>query len=467
MNDKTIIRPGGRRPRNRTPEQEPEINKPVSRNRSRTNLASIATEHKIQSGSGIGLFNKRQSKQETEQSELEDTNPIITLLSPIILLVSKVKVASTELNLDELRSKTVENVEYYRSIDFGMESNFRGKEEVSYGLCCFLDEMVLNTPWGAKSNWANESLLVTFHKEAWGGERFFDHLDRMSLNPSANLHAIEFYYALLELGFEGKYRQSNDGMRAHQTIKNNAYLLLEKFKTLEPVPLSYAWEGSGEQQNSLLKVIPQWVLWSLTLAIILATYFSFSILLSNQSDPVKRSLVSLRSKGEISVSPVSIGSVVTQPKIQSDLRDNNIAMYPLLIGAFSKEINEGLVVIEQQKKGISVRLTNAKLFRSGSNTLASGYVALVRKLGESLSNKRVRINITGHSDDIPIRTIKYPDNWALSEARAISVKSILENVINNKSQVFASGLANSINLVPNTTDANRALNRRVEILIRS
>ena len=51
--------------------------------------------------------------------------------------------------------------------------------------CCApsLDEAVLSTPWGAQSEWAQHPLLVAFHREAWGGEKFFEMLDRISSDP--------------------------------------------------------------------------------------------------------------------------------------------------------------------------------------------------------------------------------------------------------------------------------------------
>ena len=46
-----------------------------------------------------------------------------------------------------------------------------------YALCAALDEAVLATPWGHESEWAQHPLLVTLHREAWGGEKFFEVLE--------------------------------------------------------------------------------------------------------------------------------------------------------------------------------------------------------------------------------------------------------------------------------------------------
>ena len=52
-----------------------------------------------------------------------------------------------------------------------------------YCLCTVLDETVAETPWGGSGVWSRHSLLVTFHNEAWGGEKFFQLLAKLAQNP--------------------------------------------------------------------------------------------------------------------------------------------------------------------------------------------------------------------------------------------------------------------------------------------
>ena len=56
----------------------------------------------------------------------------------------------------------------------------RNRPRRAVALCAGLDEAVLSTPWGAQSEWAQHPLLVALHREAWGGEKFFEMLDRIS-----------------------------------------------------------------------------------------------------------------------------------------------------------------------------------------------------------------------------------------------------------------------------------------------
>ena len=80
-----------------------------------------------------------------------------------------------------------------------------------YALCAALDEAVLSTPWGAQSEWAQHPLLVALHREAWGGEKFFEMLERISADPARHIDLMELQYLVLALGFAGKYQVQERG----------------------------------------------------------------------------------------------------------------------------------------------------------------------------------------------------------------------------------------------------------------
>jgi chemotaxis protein MotB len=75
--------------------------------------------------------------------------------------------------------------------------------------------------------------------------------------------------------------------------------------------------------------------------------------------------------------------------------------------------------------------------------------------------------VEGHTDNIPISTAKFPSNWELSTARAMSVVKYLYKVEGiSASKLAAVGHGEYRPLVPNTTRENRSRNRRVEIFIK-
>jgi type VI secretion system protein ImpK len=76
------------------------------------------------------------------------------------------------------------------------------------------------------------------------------------------------------------------------------------------------------------------------------------------------------------------------------------------------------------------------------------------------------ILVTGHSDDVPIHTARFPSNWELSTERARSVAGLMTTKLREPGRLRAEGVADSEPLAPNDSAANRARNRRVAIVVR-
>ena len=76
------------------------------------------------------------------------------------------------------------------------------------------------------------------------------------------------------------------------------------------------------------------------------------------------------------------------------------------------------------------------------------------------------IRIEGHTDNIPIHNKKYQSNWELSTARAVAVvKYLIAESRIAPERLSAVGYGDSRPRVPNDSDSNRELNRRVEIIL--
>jgi type IV/VI secretion system ImpK/VasF family protein len=92
-----------------------------------------------------------------------------------------------------------------------------------YALCALLDDVVLNTPWGARGAWRANSLAGALHHDAAAGEHFFDYLEQAKAQPERNRPVLELMAACLALGFEGQYRIAPQGQAALQQIRSELY----------------------------------------------------------------------------------------------------------------------------------------------------------------------------------------------------------------------------------------------------
>jgi type VI secretion system protein ImpK len=89
---------------------------------------------------------------------------------------------------------------------------------------------------------------------------------------------------------------------------------------------------------------------------------------------------------------------------------------------------------------------------------------LLLAIADALNQVPGQVVISGHTDNVPMRSMRFPSNWVLSEARANAVRQILASRV-APDRMTAQGLADTQPVVPNDSAANRAMNRRVEITL--
>jgi type VI secretion system protein ImpK len=113
-----------------------------------------------------------------------------------------------------------------------------------------------------------------------------------------------------------------------------------------------------------------------------------------------------------------------------------------------------------------VTIKGDELFASGSASIDARYIPVVQRVAQALNNVPGPVIVTGHTDDVPIRTARFPSNWELSRERALSVAKLMAGDIADKERLRTEGLADSEPLAPNDSAANRAKNRRVTVILK-
>lgn len=127
---------------------------------------------------------------------------------------------------------------------------------------------------------------------------------------------------------------------------------------------------------------------------------------------------------------------------------------------------EGKVRLILDRRGLIIRLAEVGFYNSGSAVLKPESIAILDQLASQLANMRQSIRVEGHTDNVPINTSRYPTNWELSTARATNIVIYLqEHYAFDPQRLAASGYGEFRPLVPNNTAENRAMNRRVDIIL--
>jgi chemotaxis protein MotB len=129
------------------------------------------------------------------------------------------------------------------------------------------------------------------------------------------------------------------------------------------------------------------------------------------------------------------------------------------------QIAAGEVEVETRGRQIIIRIREKGSFKSASAELNEDYYDVLSEIKEVLRVKPGKIQVEGHTDNIPIRSSRFRSNWELSSSRAVSVAHELMGDEINPRRFSVSGYSDTVPLVDNNSSENRARNRRVEIVI--
>lgn len=148
-----------------------------------------------------------------------------------------------------------------------------------------------------------------------------------------------------------------------------------------------------------------------------------------------------------------------QDSISKRLHD---VLHDALMGFNSDELS-----VEMRNGKVYISMSDKLLFSSGSANIETKGVEALNVLADVLiKNPETEILVEGHTDNVPIKTAVFKDNWDLSVARATSIVRILTNehaIL--PTRITASGRGEHFPKGDNTTAEGRALNRRTEIIL--
>jgi len=134
--------------------------------------------------------------------------------------------------------------------------------------------------------------------------------------------------------------------------------------------------------------------------------------------------------------------------------------------ALSREIEQGAIEVENLGQQIDIRIREKGAFPEGSAFLQPRFRPLVRQIADLVKDIPGKIRVTGHTDNQKLDSELYRSNWDLSAQRAVSVAQEMEKVKGfDHLRLQVRGLADTQPLGSNDSEAQRALNRRVEISI--
>ena len=331
------------------------------------------------------------------------------------------------------------------------------RQRAKYAVCATIDDVAQNLPGMGNdgAEWARRSMVVQFFRENIGGDRFWQLVDDMLRTPSDNRDLIELYHACLAAGFEGRFRVMPDGKRRLHEIMSRLQGALEHVRGLSMLEMSPKWRG----EKAPLGRVGLWTYVAIAAAaaaaLLLVVYILLRLLLMSAGEAPADRLAGAMPDDRLRLSrdggtPPAVGPSAQAGKLQTFLKP---------------EIDGNKVTIEEDAQTVRVRTTVGQLFKSGSDQLEEGQRQLFERVAQAVRDEKGAITVEGHADSDKINSITFPDNQALSQARANTVAEIIKGIIADPGRVTAKGMGETVPIASNDTAQGKTRNRRVEVIV--
>jgi type VI secretion system protein ImpK len=375
-------------------------------------------------------------------------NLLVEAANPILAAVPQIRHALRHPDPAGLRARLREQIDGFERSAIAAGIPDDQMQTARFALCALLDDSAAATPWGRE--WASLVAEVEGGEDN-GAEKFFSVLDEMLAAPEGHAELLEFFYVCLALGFEGRLR-TGDRQALVQT-RTKVYEFIEQRQGKKSTELSARWRGAQIRAKRVPGALAIWGAASACALILAGLYFGYSVLLGSRSDPVARDLARLK------LPPITLAGAAAKPVAQPGV--------PSAAEQLAKTIGGADVDVSQIAEGTLILLKGDQLFPPGSTRPDPKVQPVIERVAQGLDKLPGAVLVTGHTDDQPIRTARFPSNWELSTERARNVVGLLAAEMKDPTRLRAEGLADSEPLVPNDSAANRAKNRRVAIILRS
>ena len=374
-----------------------------------------------------------------------------------LALIASLRAGRAQAPLPQLHGRVAGLIAGFDQATAAANYSEEDRRRARYALCATVDDIAQNLPGQAQdgAEWARRSMVVQFFNENIGGDRFWQLLDDMLTKPAQYADLIELYHACLAAGFEGRFRVQPDGKRRLHDIMTRAYAALEHARAMSAVEISPRWKGHPTAVGRLGFWTPLALAAAGAAALLLLAYILFRVILMQAGQPSLQALRAVNPSQPLRLSRAA----PAPPAAPSGAQVQRLQTF------LAPEIAQRLVTVVNGAADVRVRTTVGQLFKSGSDQLEPGRAALFERIGAAVETEKGPVRIEGHADSDKVATVTFPDNFALSKARATVVAGIVKGKLSNGARVTAEGYGDSQPIASNATADGKSLNRRVEIVV--
>jgi type VI secretion system protein ImpK len=393
-------------------------------------------------------------------------NPLVAAFAVLLGLAPELERATAPENPDVMRARFLENLTYSRDGAVAQGVPLARADQGAWFVAALLDDLVLNTPWGAHSGWPRRPLVTEISGEVDAGERFFTRLDELMRFPDRDPELLELAFLCLSLGFRGRTRvQGPAGEAAVTQLRSQIARTLARGEEQE---LSPHWKGVVADDAPSRFTVPIWSIAVIAAALVTALYVGLGMRLSGKGEQ----LYTLAG-----VLPPAERAGIFRPVIENAAPPAPLLLEPVvieflpLVGAAAPADMAGALTGREDASlaVVVVQGSDPEVFRSARAEMNPEYDALVTSIARVIAENIEfvgAVTVVGHTDSVPVqRSNPFQSNQGLSEARAATIARALVAAGVPADLISSEGRAASEPIGDNATREGRARNRRVEIVI--
>jgi type VI secretion system protein ImpK len=392
---------------------------------------------------------------------------LVTAATPLLQLLGRLRNVFNPPDAGELRARTIQAVRDFETAGRAAGIPHEVLHPARYALCASVDDVVLHTPWGAASPWVQASLVSTFHQEVISGEGFFTQLAALKRDPARNSMLLELMYLCLSLGYQGQYRLSRHGLAQLEQLREDLYQTIVRLRGAYEQALSPHWQGIDAPYRPARAVVPVWVMAAVAVAVVGLSWLYLSNSLNAASD---RSLAAAAA-----VPPMQLPVLERLPPprdpppprpVAPPAQPEPSAVATAMHRFLQPEIDAQLVTVSENAQTVRVRIFSGGMFEPAKAVVRPDFVSLLERIGDALNAEAGSVLVTGHTDSDPLlRHWPFPSNLELSVARAQAASAIMLHKLQDPHRLTVEGRADTEPVQPNDTDAHKAQNRRIDIIL--
>lgn len=385
-------------------------------------------------------------------------NPLTAAAARLLALAAAVQADRQVADVGALRARADGEAKAFEKVLAALGLTQEDNARARYAVLATVDDVVQNLPGGAQSDWARNSLVVASFGQAFGGDQFFTILDAMLARPAAHVDMLELYHACLAVGFMGRARVAPDGQQTLQARMAAIFAALSGIRPRPETDLVPAWAGVPTPMRKVGWLARAAIIAAAVLAVLLLVFAALKFFLDSRDQPAWLALRQLPPVAQARIDRVG-GDVAVAPSGQLERVRGRLA-------------NSCIQALDD---GATIRLVIAAcpgipsgMFDRGAADVSDAYRPLIEEAGRALKPEPGAIAVVAHTDSDPIRgalAATYPDNMALSQARAASVAALLEGVVGDPARLSADGRGDREPVDRADTAEAKAKNRRVELVI--